>query len=70
MIEFLLLIIPSLSSCSCRIWSLVFLILWFKCSILCLVLFYRKKETLYENTDDNFGIYNCLAALHTRQQLN
>ena len=29
----------------------------------------KKKETLYENTDDNFG-YNCLAALHTCRQLN
>ena len=49
MIIFLLLIIPSLSSCSCRIWSLVFLILWFKCSILCLLFYRKKRNTLWKH---------------------
>ena len=49
MIDFLLLIIPSLSSCSCRIWSLVFLILCFKCSILCLLFYRKKRNTLWKH---------------------
>ena len=71
MIVFLLLIIPSLSSCSCRIWSLVFLILWFKCSILCLLFYRKKRNTLWKHWRQlRLQLLGCTAYMPTTQLKN